>query len=79
MKRRATAAVVREAIRGNSPRFPLILLVLLIGMRVWFGYGAARTSTFEFNDICQWVDAGDRMLAGDVPYREFLGHHGPLL
>jgi len=73
------AAGPEGTIRKHFHRFPLFLLVLLIGMRVWFGYGAARTSTWEFNDISQWVDAGDRMLGGDVPYRDFFGLYGPLL
>ncbi|MBI3552679.1 MAG: hypothetical protein HY077_09170 [Elusimicrobia bacterium] len=59
---------------------PHILTFLLIALKGWAGLMASRAPwRIYFGDVGQWVDAGDRMLAGQVPYRDFFGLYGPLL
>ncbi len=55
-------------------------LVLAIGFRVVTGWLlSTRPDDLNVGDPGQWIDAGDRILRGEWPYRDWTGIYGPLL
>jgi len=69
---------IRMFLRKNSL---LLLLTFLIIVRIGIGLVMSNVS-MELNlfDVGQWVDAGDKMLSGQVLGRDFMaGSYGPLL
>jgi hypothetical protein len=59
---------------------PLALLVILAALRVCIGWRAAGNPLLlSPGDVGQWLDSGDRILRGQLPFRDFIGMFGPLL
>ncbi len=55
-------------------------LVIAVFVRVCTGWLlATRPTDLNVGDPGQWIDAGDRMLRGEWPYRDWTGIYGPLL
>ncbi|MEK7475969.1 MAG: hypothetical protein AAB152_10110 [Candidatus Coatesbacteria bacterium] len=58
----------------------ILLTVVLVTARLLAGWrGAGYLSDLNTVDPGQWLDAGDRILAGSWPFRDWTGIYGPLL
>lgn len=69
---RARSALFKKA--------PLLLLLALAAARAALGWLSARSFIApRFGDVGQWADVGDRLLRGQVPFRDFGTLYGPLL
>ncbi|MFA6316510.1 MAG: hypothetical protein WC943_03755 [Elusimicrobiota bacterium] len=59
---------------------PLLIALAFASARLWLGLvSAAAPTAWNFGDVDQWMDVGDRVLAGQVPFRDFTSLYGPLL
>ncbi len=64
----------------NSDNFPLLLTLALAVFRLNIGLNESLYPVYRnFGDVGQWVDSGDRILSGQLPYRDFMALYGPLL